>query len=63
MDKFFLVSKTVLFGAAVATVPALLTYLGGVDWVSFGISPPIAGVIGSVIVALRFVTKSAVRVK
>ena len=61
--KFFLTSKTVLFGAGVATIPALLAYVGGLDWTTFGLSPPIAALIGAAITALRFVTVGPVTMK
>jgi hypothetical protein len=52
--------KTVAFGVFVAVVPPLITYLGGVDWTTLGISPTVAGAIGLVIVGLRSVTTTAI---
>ncbi len=48
--------KTFAFGLAVAIIPAIITYLGGVDWHSLGVSPTVAALIGTAIVALRAVT-------
>lgn len=50
--------KTFAFGLAVAILPAVLDYIGGVDMTAFGLSPAIAGMIGTAIVALRAVTRS-----
>jgi hypothetical protein len=55
--------RTVLFGLAVIVVPPALTYLGGIDWTSFGISPAVAGVIGVAIISLRAATSTALGVK
>ncbi len=55
--------RTVIFGAAVIVVPPLLTYLGGIDWTSIGISPAVAGAIGVAIIALRAATTTALGVK
>ena len=52
--------KTVAFGAVVAIAPAALTYLGGVNWTSLGISPDVAAVIGAMIVGLRAVTNTPI---
>lgn len=52
--------KTILFGVFVAVAPALLVYLGGVDWTSIGISPAMAGAIGLAIGAARYVTTTAI---
>lgn len=52
--------KTVLFGLATAIVPAALTYLGGVEWTSMGISPGMAALIGAAIVALRAATSTPI---
>jgi hypothetical protein len=52
--------KTLIFGAAVAVAPSLLTYLGGVDWTTIGISPTAGGVIGAVIIGLRTMTSTPV---
>ena len=50
--------KTFGFGLLLAIVPAILTYLGGVDWHTLGVSPGIAALIGAFIVALRSVTNT-----
>ncbi len=55
--------RTLIFGAAVAVVPPLMTYLGGVDWTSIGISPGAAAVIGAAIIGLRAVTTTALGTK
>jgi hypothetical protein len=52
--------KTVAFGVVIAIAPAAIAYLGGVDWTALGISPPVAALIGSAIVALRAVTNTAI---
>lgn len=52
--------KTVLFGLLVAIAPPAVTYLGGVNWTSIGISPAVAGVIGAIIIGLRAVTNTAI---
>lgn len=52
--------KTVIFGAAVAVAPSLLTYLGGVDWTTIGLSPTTAGAIGAGIIALRAITSTPI---
>lgn len=50
--------KTFAFGLAVAVLPALLDYLGGVDMAKLGLSPGVAAAIGAGIVALRAVTNT-----
>lgn len=52
--------KTVAFGLFTALAPAAVTYLGGIDWTTIGISPAAAGVIGLVIIGLRAMTTSAI---
>lgn len=51
--------KTVAFGLIVAIAPVALTYLGGIDWTSLGISPGVAGVIGACIIGLRAITNTS----
>ena len=52
--------KTVIFGSAVAIVPAALQYLMGIDWTTL-VSPVWAPVvIGTLTVLLRLVTDSPV---
>lgn len=52
--------KTVLFGALMALMPALLNYLAGVHWTDY-VSPEWAGVIvGVIVVALRAVTNTPI---
>jgi hypothetical protein len=46
----------VILGAAMATVPPLLNYLGTVPWETLGVSPSAAAIIGVVIVTLRSTT-------
>ncbi|MGE3940945.1 MAG: hypothetical protein AB7H90_03425 [Alphaproteobacteria bacterium] len=60
MEKFWLTSKTMMLGLAVAIGPAALDYMAGVDWTIFGISPAAGAVIGAVIMALRGVTVAPV---
>lgn len=48
--------KTVIFGLAVAIGPAVLNYIGAVNWQTLGISPTAGAIIGAGIVALRAVT-------
>ena len=52
--------KTVALGLVVAIAPIAITYLGGVDWTSLGISPTMASIIGLAIVALRSVTTTPI---
>lgn len=52
--------KTVIFGLIVAIGPATIAYLGGIDWVSIGISPTIASALGLAIIALRAVTSTPI---
>lgn len=52
--------KTVAFGLVVAVAPALVTYLGGVDWTLLGISPGVAAGIGLAVIGLRAVTSTAI---
>jgi hypothetical protein len=52
--------KTVIFGLATAIVPAALTYVGGIDWTTLGVSPGVAAIIGGVIIALRAATTSSI---
>ncbi len=52
--------KTVAFGLATAIVPAGLTFLGGVDWTTIGISPGLAALIGAAIIALRAFTSTSI---
>jgi len=48
--------KTIIAGALMAGVPAVLTYLGGVDWSQY-VSPTMAMMIsGAVTIILRAVT-------
>ena len=57
-DEMFKGWKTVAFGLLTAIVPAALTYAGGIDWTTTGISPGIAALIGAAIIALRAVTNT-----
>lgn len=50
--------KTMVFGALVAVAPAALSYIGGVDWTSLGVSPAAGAAIGAVIMGLRLVTNT-----
>jgi hypothetical protein len=52
--------RTVAFGLVVAVAPAAVTYLGGVDWTTLGISPGVAGALGLIVVGLRAITTTAV---
>lgn len=52
--------KTVAFGLVMIIVPPALTYLGGVDWTSLGVSPAMAAAIGAAIIGLRAVTNTPV---
>jgi hypothetical protein len=52
--------KTVAFGLALVVVPPAITYLGGVDWTSLGVSPGVSAAIGLVVIGLRAVTNSAI---
>ena len=55
--------RTVLYGAAVVIVPPALTYLGGVDWTTLGISPTVAAALGVAIIGLRAATSTALGTK
>lgn len=55
--------RTVILGAFVAIAPALLTYVGGIDWTSLGISPATAAIIGTAIVAVRAITNTSIGAK
>jgi hypothetical protein len=52
--------KTIIFGSAMVVVPPALSYFGGVDWTTIGISPAASSVIGAAIIALRAVTSSPI---
>ena len=52
--------KTVTFGLFMVVVPPALTYIGGIDWTSIGVSPAAAAVIGGIVIALRAVTSTAI---
>lgn len=51
--------KTVAFGLALAIIPPAVTYLGGVDWTSLGISPAVSAAIGVAVIGLRAMTSTA----
>ena len=50
--------RTVLAGAVLVVAPPLVEYFGGVDWVSFGVSPAAEAAIGVLFIALRAATNS-----
>lgn len=52
--------KTLSFGAALAVLPAMLDYLGGVDMAAMGLDPRVSAGIGAAVMALRFFTNSPV---
>lgn len=52
--------KTVIFGAAMVIVPPLMTYVGGINWTSLGVSPGVSAAIGLVIIGLRAVTSTSI---
>ena len=52
--------RTVGFGLATALLPAALQYIGGLDVTSLGLSPPVAAVLGSAIMALRYFTTTPI---
>ena len=52
--------RTIAFGLFIATGPAAISYLGGVNWTQLGISPGVSAAIGLIIVGLRAITNSAV---
>lgn len=52
--------RTIAIGAAIAVAPAALTYIGGIDWTSFGISPSMGAAIGVAVMALRSITNTPV---
>lgn len=51
--------KTFAYGAIIAILPSLLTYVGGFDWTTLGISPSMAAMIGTGVVALRTMTNTS----
>jgi hypothetical protein len=55
--------KTVAFGLALVVIPPAVTYLGGVDWTSLGISPTASAAIGLVVIGLRAITNTAIGAK
>jgi hypothetical protein len=55
--------RTVLYGLAVAIVPAAFDYIGHVDWTKLGINPVVALFIGGGIIGLRAVTDTALGLK
>lgn len=52
--------RTLAVGAAIAVGPSLLTYVGGVDWTQFGLSPTAGAVIGVLVMGLRTITNTPV---
>jgi hypothetical protein len=52
--------KTVGFGLLMVVGPAALTYLGGIDWASLGISPLTSAIIGAIVIGLRAVTSTPI---
>ena len=52
--------RTVLVGLVIAIGPAALTYLGGVNWTSLGLSPTVGVVIGAVIIGVRAITTTPI---
>ncbi|MGD0564523.1 MAG: hypothetical protein ABSA66_15710 [Roseiarcus sp.] len=55
--------KTIAFGLALVVIPPAVTYLGGVDWTTLGLSPGVSAAIGLVVIALRAVTTTAIGAK
>ncbi len=55
--------KTILFGLALVVIPPAVTYLGGVDWTTLGLSPAVSAGIGLAVIALRAVTTTPVGAK
>lgn len=52
--------KMMIFGGAVAALPGVLQYLGGVDMDALGLSPHWAAAIGAGIMFLRAYTTTSV---
>lgn len=52
--------KTLIYGAAVAVLPALLSFLGGIDMTALGLNPGIAAAIGAGIIGLRAYTSTPI---
>ena len=48
--------RTFVLGAIVAVAPAFMTYVAGVDWSHYGLSPAAGVLIGGLIVSLRAIT-------
>lgn len=52
--------KMLTFGLLTAVLPAVLTFLGGIDWTTIGISPGMGAMLGAAIVALRVATTTPI---
>ena len=52
--------RTLAVGLAIAVAPSALTYVAGVDWTSFGVSPAAGAIIGVVVMGLRTITNTPV---
>ena len=52
--------KTVIFGALTAIGPAVLNYIGAVNWQTLGVSPTAGAVIGAIIIGLRAITSTPI---
>ncbi len=55
--------KTIAFGLTLVVIPPAVTYLGGVDWTTLGLSPTVSAAIGLVVIGLRAVTNTALGAK
>jgi hypothetical protein len=55
--------KTVAFGLALVVIPPAVTYLGGVDWTTLGLSPGVSAAIGLAVIGLRAITTTAIGAK
>jgi hypothetical protein len=52
--------RTLGVGLAIAVAPSAISYLGGVDWTQFGISPAAGAFIGLVVMGMRTITTTPV---
>jgi hypothetical protein len=53
--------KTFAFGAALAVLPQVITYVSNFDFTTtFGLSPNAASIVGAAVIALRAVTSTPI---
>jgi hypothetical protein len=52
--------RTLIVGLAIAVAPSALTYLGGLNWTAFGVSPAAGAFLGIVVMGMRTLTTTPV---